>query len=60
MKLLYVYRRTTVGNVVTYVDGEPQGFDAQGDDEERRARTARARLYRPTEAQGFSGEIKPS
>ncbi|HEX8437413.1 DEAD/DEAH box helicase [Archangium sp.] len=24
----------TVGNVVTYVDGVPQGFDAQGDDEE--------------------------
>jgi ATP-dependent Lhr-like helicase len=24
----------TVGNVVTYVDGIPQGFDAQGDDED--------------------------
>ncbi|HEX8820402.1 MAG TPA: crosslink repair DNA glycosylase YcaQ family protein [Archangium sp.] len=24
----------TVGNVVTYVDGVPQGFDAQGDDED--------------------------
>jgi ATP-dependent Lhr-like helicase len=23
----------TVGNVVTYVDGVPQGFDAQGDDD---------------------------
>ena len=27
----------TVGNVVTYVDGVPQGFDARGDDEDTEA-----------------------